>query len=75
MKWLHSITDSMDMNLSKLKESGEQRSLACHSPLSLKKLDRTQQVNNNSMMNDIGESDHDSGPVDDGNREDASGVV
>ena len=74
MKWLHSITDSMDMNLSKLKESGEQRSLACHSPWSLKKLDRTQQVNN-SMMNDIGESDHDSGSVEDGNREDACGVV
>ena len=50
-------------------DSGEQRSLACHSPWSLKKLDRTQQVNNNSMMNDTGESDHVSEPVDDGNLE------
>ena len=32
MKWLDSITDSMDMNLSKLGDNGEQWSVACCSP-------------------------------------------
>ena len=30
--WLNNITDSMDMNLSKLGDSGRQRSLAYYSP-------------------------------------------
>ena len=32
MRWLDSITHSMEKNLSKLWEAGGQRSLACHSP-------------------------------------------
>ena len=32
MRGLESITDSMDMNLSKLRDSGGQRSLVCYSP-------------------------------------------
>ena len=32
MRWLESITDSVDMNLSKLGDSGGQRSLVCCSP-------------------------------------------
>ena len=32
MTWLDSITNSMDMNLGKLQDSGEQQSLACCSP-------------------------------------------
>ena len=32
MRWLHGVINSMDMNLSKLRESGGQRSLACCSP-------------------------------------------
>ena len=33
MKWLHAITDSMDMNLGKLRGQGEaQGGLACCSP-------------------------------------------
>ena len=31
-RWLDSITYSMDINLSKLRDSGGQRSLACCSP-------------------------------------------
>ena len=32
MRWLNRVTNSMDMNLSKLQESGGQRSLACCRP-------------------------------------------
>ena len=31
-RWLESVTDSMDMDMSKLQESGRQRSLECCSP-------------------------------------------
>ena len=41
MTWLDSTTDSMDMNLSKLQETGEDRSLACCSPWGRKELDTT----------------------------------
>ena len=43
MRCLDSITNSMDMNLSKLQEivSGGQGSLACCSPWSRKELDMT----------------------------------
>ena len=38
---LDNITDSVDMNLSKLGDSGGQRSLVCYSPLDRKELDVT----------------------------------
>ena len=36
MRWLDSITDSLDMNLNNLEDSGRERSLACYSPCSCK---------------------------------------
>ena len=49
MRWLDSITNSMDMNLSKLREidSGN-RSLVCCSPWGCKELDMTYGLKNNS---------------------------
>ena len=41
MNWLGSITNSVDMNLSKLWESGGQKSLACCSPWGHKESDKT----------------------------------
>ena len=41
MRWLDSITDLTDMNLSKLWESGEQGSLACCCPWGCKESDMT----------------------------------
>ena len=45
MGWLDSITDSMDMNLSKVNDgegdSGRQGSLACCNPWGCKELDMT----------------------------------
>ena len=53
MRWLDSITDSMDMNLSKFKwwmmgDGGGQGSLACCSPWGHKESNMTQQLNNNN---------------------------
>ena len=43
MKWIDSITNSVDMNLGKLWEESEiQRSLACCSPWGCKELDTTE---------------------------------
>ena len=39
MRWLDSITNSKDMNLSKPQETVEQRGLACCSPWGHKELD------------------------------------
>ena len=39
MRWLDSISDSMETNLSKLWEVGEQRSLACQNPWGHKQSD------------------------------------
>ena len=44
MRLLNSITDSMDVNLSKLRDNG-QGSLECCSPWSLKDLDTIEQLN------------------------------
>ena len=42
MKWIDSVTNSVDMNLSKLQEESEiQQSLACRSPWGCKQLDLT----------------------------------
>ena len=46
MRWLDGITDSMDMNLSKLSGVGDgQGGLACCSPWGCKELDTTEQLN------------------------------
>ena len=46
MKWLDGITDSMDINLSKLRELVMgQESLACCSPWGRKELDMTELLN------------------------------
>ena len=47
-KLIDSITDSVDMNLSKLQETG---SLACHSPWGRKELDTTEQLHSNNKIN------------------------
>ena len=49
MRWSDSITDSMDMNLSKLWDSGGQRSLVCCSPWGHRESDTTSQLNNIHM--------------------------
>ena len=41
VKLLQKVTNSMDMNLSKLPETEEQRSLACCSPWGYKESDMT----------------------------------
>ena len=52
MRWLDDVTDSMDMNLSKLRNSEGQKSLACCSPQDLKEFDTIQWLNsNNSVTN------------------------
>jgi len=49
MRWLDGIINSMDMNLSKLREiSEEQGSLVYCSPWGHKELDMTEQRNNNN---------------------------
>ena len=47
MKWLDSMTDSMDMNFEQTPEdSGGQGSLVCYSPRGHKESDMTQRQNN-----------------------------
>ena len=41
IRWLDSITDSMDKNLSKLQEIVEKRRLVCYSPWGCKEMDMT----------------------------------
>ena len=47
MRWLDGITDSIDMNLSKLRDGGGQESLECYSPWGHKESDTTERLNNN----------------------------
>ena len=47
MRWLDSITDSMDMKLNKLEDSGGLGSLVCSSPWGCKDSDTSQQLNSN----------------------------
>ena len=48
MKWLDGITNSMDMSLSKLRDSEGQQSLVFCSPCGRKESDTTERLNNNS---------------------------
>ena len=48
MRWLDGITDSMDMNLSKLWETVKDRE-ACCSVWGLKELDMAEQLNNKTI--------------------------
>ena len=50
MRWLDTITDSMDINLRKLRETVEERSLACCSPRGHKESDTTEGLNNNKKL-------------------------
>ena len=45
MRWLDAITNSMDMNLSKLGVGDGQGDLVCCSPWGLKESDTTEQLN------------------------------
>ena len=49
MTWFESITDSMDVNLNRLGESGGQRSLVCYSPWGCTESDPTKRLNNNEV--------------------------
>ena len=49
MRWVDSTTNSMDMHLSKLQDSGGQGSLVCCSPWGCKEPDTTYQLNNNNI--------------------------
>ena len=53
MRWLDTITDSMDMSSSQLREMQGWGNLVCCSPWGCKKLDTTEQLNNNNNGNHI----------------------
>ena len=50
MRWLDGISDSLDMNLSKLGDIEGQGSLACCSPWGHKESDTTEPLNNNNTV-------------------------
>ena len=50
MRWLDSITDSVDMNLGKLQEIVEEEELICCSPWGGKEVNMTQWLNNNNSL-------------------------
>ena len=51
MRWLDGITDSVDTNLSKLRETVEDRGAWCAAIHGVTK-SRTQQLNNNALLKD-----------------------
>ena len=53
MSWLNGITDTMDISLSKLRDSEGQGSLVCFSPWGHKESDRTKQLNNNEVKGQL----------------------
>ena len=52
MRWLDSITNSMNINLSKLQEIVEDRGMECYSPWGHKESVTTQRLNNNNKPQD-----------------------
>ena len=53
MRWLDSITDSMDMNLSKLREIVEDRGAWCAAAHEVAKSETWQQLNSNNKINGL----------------------
>ena len=50
MRWLGSITDSMDMNLNKLQEIVEDRKPGVLQSMGLQMSDMTSQINSNNLL-------------------------
>ena len=50
MRWLDGITDSMDVNLSKLRDGEGQKNLACCSPWGHKESDMNERLNTTTLV-------------------------